>query len=492
MSTKVVVAGAGPVGLLLACELRLAGVADVVVLDRLAKRTGESRASGIHARTIEILDQRGIAERFLAAGRPLPAGHFSGLRLDFSRFKTRYPYALVIVQAAVERLLEQRAAELGVEVQWSAEVTGVEQNKDGVAVDVRRSTGTDRIHAAYLAGCDGGRSSVRKAAGIGFPGTPGTVTAIVGDVELREPPTEQVFMERREHGTFTVFGVEPGWFRVMTTEYDRPADRNAAVDFDELRQAMVKIAGTDFGMHNPRWMSRFGDAARQAERYRVGRVLLAGDAAHIHFPSGGQGLNLGMQDAVNLGWKLAAVLAGHAPETLLDTYHTERYPVAERVVQSTRAQVALATPGEQTKALRDVFAGLIKIGDVNHSLGEMIAGLDIRYPIGDGHPMVGRRVPDIDLETSGGSVRLFTLLHAARPILLELGGTNALATIATDWPDRVAHISAVTQNDHMPRALLIRPDGYIAWAASPDGAIEVSALRSALVTWCGFAQKFTR
>ena len=199
MSTKVVIAGAGPVGLLLACELRLAG-ADVVVLDKLAKRTGESRASGIHARTIEILDQRGIAERFLAAGRPLPAGHFSGLRLDFSRFETRYPYALVIVQAAVERLLEQRAAELGVEVQWSAEVTGVEQNEDGVAVDVRRSSGTDGILAAYLAGCDGGRSSVRKAAGIGFPGTAGTVTAIVGDVELRKPPTEQVFMERREHG----------------------------------------------------------------------------------------------------------------------------------------------------------------------------------------------------------------------------------------------------------------------------------------------------
>ena len=296
-------------------------------------------------------------------------------------------------------------------------------------------------------------------------------------------------MERRERGTFAVFGFEPGWFRVMTTEYDRPSDRDAAVDFDELRRAMVKIAGADFGMHSPRWISRFSDAARQAERYRVGRVLLAGDAAHIHFPSGGQGLNLGLQDAVNLGWKLAAVLAGHAPETLLDTYHTERYPIAERVMQSTRAQVALARPGEHTEALRDVFAGLIKIDDVNHSLGKMIAGLDFRYPIGDGHPMVGRRVPDVDLKTSGGTARLFTLLHAARPVLLELGGTNTLASIAADWPDRVDHISAVAQDNHMPRALVIRPDGYVAWAASSDSDVEASALRSALAAWCGPAKK---
>jgi 2-polyprenyl-6-methoxyphenol hydroxylase-like FAD-dependent oxidoreductase len=314
----VVIAGAGPVGLMLAGELRLGGV-DVVLLDRLPSRTGESRAGGIHPRTMEVLDQRGILDGFLAAGQVLQAGHFAGLRLDFSGFATRYPFSLAILQARVERLLERHVNDLGVRVRWSAEVTGVRQDDTGVVVTVRGPAGTEELAADYLVGCDGGRSAVRKLAGIGFPGTDATMTSLLGDVELADPPANSVFQERRELGNFSVFGFEPGWYRVMTSQYDRVIDRDAPVGVEDLRTALRRIAGTDFGLHSPRWVSRFSDAARQADRYRAGRVLLAGDAAHIHYPAGGQGLNTGVQDAVNLGWKLAMVARGQAPATLLDS-----------------------------------------------------------------------------------------------------------------------------------------------------------------------------
>ncbi|WP_433236406.1 FAD-dependent monooxygenase [Streptosporangium sp. CA-135522] len=495
--SNVVIAGGGPTGLMLACELRLAGV-EVTVLDRLAGRTGESRAGGIHARTMEVLDQRGLAGRFLDVGRRLQAGHFSALWMDFSRFETRHPYMLAILQVTIERLLEERAAELGVRVRWSSEVVGVAQDDAGVDVEVRGAEGSGRLRADYLVGCDGGRSAVRKLTGIDFPGTPATMTAMLGDVELAEPPAEQVFQERREHGSFSVLVFEPGWYRVMTNEFDRVADRDAPATFEDLREALVRIAGTDYGMHSPRWISRFSDAARQAANYRRGRVLLAGDAAHVHFPAGGQGLNTGVQDAVNLGWKLASVLHGQAPQDLLDTYHTERHPVAARVLQNTRAQTVLGQPGEHVTALREVFGGLIELDEVNRRLGGMIAALDIRYPMGDGHPLLGRRVPDLDLKTSAGDARLFSLLHAARPVLLDLGGDPGLPEAIRGWADRVDLVEARCHDNRWaipvigevpaPAALLIRPDGHVAWTAPAGAGADAVSLRTALTTWFGPAR----
>lgn len=473
----VVVAGAGPTGLTLACELRLAGV-DVLLVDLLPERgTVESRAGGLHARTMEVLDQRGLVDRFLEQGRPIQAGHFSGLRLDFTGFPTRYPFTLALLQNRVERLLEQRATELGVQVHWSSPVTALEQDSTGVEVVV----GGQRVRARHVVGCDGGRSAVRKLAGFDFPGTAPTMTALLGDVELADPPAEIQFMTRREHGDFSVFAFEEGWYRVITAEYGHVTDRDAPMTFEILRESMTRVAGTDFGMHSPRWVSRFNDTARQATRYRSGRVFLAGDAAHIHYPAGGQGMNTGVQDAVNLGWKLAAVLQGHASSALLDTYESERHPVAERVLHNTRAQSAISRPGPHVDAMRDILTGLIEKPEVNESLGTMIAALDIHYGSGDDHPLVGRRIPDLDLKTEAGLTRVYELLHAGRPVLLDLG---ADVSLRHDWVDVVkaqcdADEWAVPVLGSVPAvgALLIRPDGYVAWV---DGSGDLSEV---LISW---------
>ncbi|WP_405691592.1 FAD-dependent monooxygenase [Streptomyces sp. NBC_00057] len=304
-----------------------------------------------------------------------------------------------------------------------------------------------------------------------------------------------MFARRCETGYFSVFALEPGWHRVITSEYDRVADRDDTVTFEQVREALIRLAGTDYGMHNPRWISRFSDAARQAARYREGRVLVAGDAAHIHFPAGGQGLNIGVQDAANLGWKLASVVRGQAPESLLDSYHDERHPVGERLLHNTRAQVALARPGAQTDALRDVFSSLMVFDEVNGYLRGMISALDIRYPVDGGHPLAGRRVPDADLKTPDGATRVYELLHAARPVLLDLRGSAEVAAAAEGWAGRVDLVEARSEDDNWtvpaageipaPTALLIRPDGHVAWAAAPGGALDTSALRTALTTWFG-------
>ncbi|MGQ5640283.1 MULTISPECIES: FAD-dependent monooxygenase [unclassified Streptomyces] len=497
MDADVVIAGAGPTGLMLACELRLAGV-DVVVVERLAERTGESRAGGLHSRTLEVLDQRGILDRFLAEGEPQPVGHFSGLYLDFDESESRHPYPLMILQSAVERLLEEWAAELGVRVRWSSEVSGIRQDEAGVTVELgTAATAPVTLRARYLVGCDGGRSTVRKLAGIDFPGTEATMTALIGDVELPELPEDYVWVRRCPGGDYSAIAFEPGWHRVITSEFDRVTDRDEPVTFEQLRESLVRVAGTDFGMHSPRWVSRFSDAARQAARYREGRVLLAGDAAHIHFPAGGQGLNMGVQDAVNLGWKLASVVRGRAPESLLDTYHAERHPVGERVLHNTRAQSALARPGAQTDALREVFGSLMVFDDVNRYLRHMLTALDIRYPVDGGHPLAGRRVPDADLKTPDGATRVHELLHAARPVLLDLCGSTEVAAVAEGWADRVDLVEARSEDDHWsvpaigeipaPAALLIRPDGHVAWVAAAGGMPDTSALRTALTTWFGRA-----
>ncbi|WP_406730813.1 FAD-dependent monooxygenase [Streptomyces sp. NBC_01794] len=502
----VIIAGAGPVGLMLACELRLAGV-DVLVLERLAERNGESRAGGLHARSVELLDQRGIADRFLAAGRTGPLAHFSFIPLDIGDLPTRHPYALAIHQSRVERLLEERAIELGVRLRRSAEVIGLRQDGTGVEVQIAGVRGTERLRAGYLVGCDGGRSAVRKLAGIGYPGTPATVTALMGDVKLTDPPPGIVFgaESRREHGSFMIFDSDrPDTHRVITMEFDKVTDRDAPVTLEALRLACIKIAGTDFGMHSPHWLSSFSDAARQADRYREGRVLLAGDAAHIHFPSSGQGMNLGLQDAVNLGWKLAAVARGQATEELLDSYHAERHPATERMLGSIRAQTALWRPGAQTDALREVFGALVEFEDTNRYLGGVCTQLDIRYPVGDGHPALGRRMPDLDIKTPSGQTRAFELLHAARPVLLDFTGRPDLRAALEGWTDRVDLVEAECQDDHWtypvigdvpaPAAVLIRPDGHVAWAAptAPAGSATpettTAALTSALTRWFGPAQ----
>ncbi|WP_443040943.1 FAD-dependent monooxygenase [Streptomyces sp. AHA2] len=492
MDADVVVAGAGPTGLMLACELRLAG-AEVVVVERLAQRTGESRAGGIHSRTLEVLDQRGVLDRFLAEGALQPVGHFSGLYVDFDESESRHPYPLMILQSAVERLLEEWASELGVRMRWSSPVVGVRQDDSGVRVEL----GTDGapLRARYLVGCDGGRSTVRKLAGIGFPGTGPTMTALIGDVELPDLPEDYVWVRRRPAGDYSAIAFEPGWYRVITSEYDRVPGRDEPVTFEQLRQSLVRVAGTDFGMRNPRWVSRFTDAARQADRYRQGRVLLAGDAAHIHFPAGGQGLNTGVQDAVNLGWKLAAVVRGQAPDSLLDSYHAERHPVGERVLHNTRAQSALVRPGAQTDALREVFGALMVFDDVNRYLRHLLNALDIRYPSGGDHPLEGRRVPDAGLTACGGARRVHELLHAARPVLLDLRGSAEVAAAVKGWADRVDLVEARSEEAHWlvpgigeieaPDALLVRPDGHVAWAAAPGGDPDLPALCTALDTWFG-------
>ncbi|MEU9394187.1 FAD-dependent monooxygenase [Streptomyces sp. NPDC048324] len=494
MDTDVLIAGAGPTGLMLACELRLAG-ADVLVAEQLPERTGESRAGGLHSRTLEVLDQRGVVDRFLAAGDLTPVGHFSGLWLDFDEFESRHPLPLMILQSTIERLLEEWAAELGVRVRWSSEVIGLRQDEAGVTVELRTAeSASTTLRARYLAGCDGGRSSVRRLSGIDFPGTPATMTALLGDVEIPDLPEDFIFMRRCPGGHFSALALEPGWHRVITSEYDRVADRDASVTFEQLRESLVRLAGTDYGMRNPRWISRFGDAARQAAKYREGRVLLAGDAAHIHYPAGGQGLNIGVQDAVNLGWKLAAVVRGQAPESLLDSYHTERHPVGERLLHNTRAQSALARPGSEMDALREVFGSLMVFDDVNRYLRDMITGLDIRYTVDDDHPLAGRRVPDAPLKTPDGTISVYELLHTAHPVLLDLSGSAGTAAVAESWADRVDLVEARSQDDHWPvpavgdipapAALLIRPDGHVAWAAD-SGALDASALRTALTVWFG-------
>lgn len=487
-TTDVVIAGAGPTGLMLAFELRLAGV-DVTLLDRLPARTGESRAGGIHARTMEIFDQRGLLANLLPQGRPSPAGHFGGLPLDFSDFDTRYPCTLSIWQPLIERELDLRATESGAPVQWRNPVVGFRQDGSGVTVEIGDSQPRRRIRASYLVGCDGGRSAVRTIAGIGFSGTDATMTGMLADVELADPPVEPFFGHRRGAGDFSAVQFEPGWYRLIMQRHDTVRERGAEPGFEDFRAAFTELAGTDFGMHSPRWVSHFADAALLADRYRDGRVFLAGDAAHVHHPAGGQGLNLGVQDAVNLGWKLAAAVRG-GPEALLDSYESERRPVAARVLHNVRAQIVLSRPGAHVDALRDVFSDLMSADQVRHRLGLMVTALDIRYETGCDHPLAGRRVPDADLRTDQGDTRIAELLRAGRPILLRLDGDRSAEP--SRWRDRIEVIDAHARTERwsvagvgeipVPAAVLIRPDGYVAWVATDAG---LGGLSEALDTWIG-------
>ncbi|MGQ0431994.1 MAG: FAD-dependent monooxygenase [Microthrixaceae bacterium] len=480
----VVIAGSGPTGMMLAAELTLAHV-DVVIVERRANQELDgSRAGGLHSRTIEVLDQRGVADRFLAEGQQHPAAGFAYIPLDLSDFPTRHNYLLALWQQDFERILAEWIAELGVPIRRTCEVVGLQQDDGGVEVEL--STGSP-LRAAYLVGCDGGRSVVRKAAGIDFPGLDPSVSFIIAEVEMTETPPIGV---RPEGGG--IGPVDPqaggGPYRVVLKE--ERVDHSIDPTLEDLRGDLVRLCGTDFGAHSPAWISRFSDATRQAATYRNGRVLLAGDAAHIHFPMGGQGLNIGVQDAVNLGWKLAQVVHGTSPDSFLDTYHAERHPVGARVLHNTMAQVALTTADDRHPALRDTVAELLTMDEPRRRVAGMLSGLDVHYDLGEGHPLLGRRMPDLDVRTADGPTRVFALLRDARPVLLNLGEPGGIDV--SQWAARVRLVDAsyegvwelpVLGEVAAPPAVLVRPDGHVAWA----GELTDPDLPQALTTWFGTA-----
>jgi 2-polyprenyl-6-methoxyphenol hydroxylase-like FAD-dependent oxidoreductase len=489
----VVIAGGGPTGLMLAGELALAGV-DVAIVERRASQDlPGSRAGGLHARTIEVLDQRGIADRFLSRGQVAQVAGFAGLTLDISDFPTRHPYGLGLWQNRIERVLAGWVGELGVPIQYGGEVTGFAQDDTGV--DVALADGRS-LRGDYLVGCDGGRSLIRKAAGIEFPGWNPTTSSLIAEVEMAEEPKLGIrhdalgkhALGRLEYEIRDgeVVYADSGPVGVMVTEEHVGATSEPTLR--DLSEALIAVYGTDYGVHSPTWISRFTDMTRQAAAYRDRRVLLAGDAAHVHAPDGGQGLNTGVQDAVNLGWKLAQVVKQTSPESLLDTYHAERHPVAARVLRTTMAQVALRRPDDRTNALRDTMAELLGMDEPRRRFAAMMSGLDIHYDLGEGHPLLGRRMPDLDLVTANGPLRVFTLLHDARPVLLNLGEPGGFDI--TPWADRVQLIDAkyvgtwelpVLGAVNAPTAVLIRPDGYVAWV----GDLTQLGLADALTTWFG-------
>ena len=478
----VVIAGGGPAGMMLAAELALAKV-DVAVLERRPDHVlVGSRAGGFHSRTIEVLDQRGVADRFLAEGQVAQAAMFAGTVLDMSDFPTRHPYSLGIWQNHIERIMSAWVAELPAAIHYGCEVTGIAQDDAGVDVEL-----ADRqsLRARYLVGCDGGRSLIRKAAGIDFPGWDPTRSNLIAEVELTEEPPRGIRYDAiGVHGLHTM---EDGrTVRIVVTE--RELGPVSEPTLRELSDALVAVYGTDFGIHNPTWISRFTDMTRQAAAYRAGRVLLAGDSGHVHSPAGGQGLSLGVQDAVNLGWKLAQVVNGTSPESLLDTYQDERHPVAARALQYTMAQTALQRRDERTQPLIDVVSELASMDEPRKRLAGTISGLDIHYDLGEGHPLLGRRMPDLDLVTTDGPLRVFGLLHDAKPVLLNLGEPGGFDISA--WADRVQMIDA--EHDGVwelpvlgavaaPAAALIRPDGYVAWVGDRTRV----GLPEALTTWFG-------
>jgi 2-polyprenyl-6-methoxyphenol hydroxylase-like FAD-dependent oxidoreductase len=477
----VVIVGGGPTGLMLAGELALAGV-DVAIVERRASQDlAGLRAGGLHARTIEVLDQRGIADRFLSQGQVAQVAGFAGVSLDISDFPTRHNYGLALWQKHIERILAGWVDELGVPTYRGREVTGFVQDDTGA--DVELSDG-QTTRARYLVGCDGGRSLIRKSAGIDFPGSDPTTSNLIAEVEITEEPEWGI--RRDAVGIHGLSRLEDGPVRVLVTEQEVGASGEPTLR--DLSEALIAVYGTDYGIHSPTSISRFTDMTRQAASYRKGRVLLAGDAAHVHPPDGGQGIQTGVQDAVNLGWKLAQVVKGTSPESLLDTYHTERHPAAARVLRNTMASVALRREDERTKALRDTMSELLAMEEPRKRFAAMMSGLDIHYDFGEGHPLLGRRMPDLDLVTADGTLRVFSLLHDAWPVLLNFGEPGGFDI--TPWADRVQlidvkHVSVwelpVLGAVSAPTAVLIRPDGYVAWV----GERTHVGLADALANWFG-------
>lgn len=477
----VVIAGGGPTGLMLAGELALAGIDVTIVERRNSQHLAGSRAGGLHARAIEVLDQRGIADRFLSRGQTHPAVHFH-IPLDISDCPTRHNYVLGLWQNHIERILAEWVDELDVTIYRGCEVAGFTQDDDGV--DVTLADGRS-LRATYLVGCDGGRSLIRKAAGIAFPGWDPTTSWLIAETGTTEEP--KWGLHRDAHGIHGIGKVEDsGSVRIVLTELELRLDGEPTLR--DVSTALTAVYGTDYGIHSPTWISRFTDMTRQAACYRDRRVLLAGDAAHVHPPVGGQGLNTGIQDAVNLGWKLAQVIKKTSPESLLDTYHAERHPVGARVLHNTMAQVALRRTDDRSKALGNTLSELLAMDEPRRKFAAVMSGLDIHYDLGEGHELLGRRMPDLDLLTAGGPLRLFTLLHDARSVLLNLADPGGFDI--APWADRVKLVDATHDGVWelpvlgvvtAPDAVLIRPDGYVAWV----GNVAEPGLADALTTWFG-------
>ncbi len=470
--------------MMLAAELALARV-DVAIVERRANQELEgSRAGGLHSRTIEVLDQRGVADRFLSQGKAVQVAGFAMIPLDISDFPTRHNYGLALWQNHIERILAAWVDELAVPIHRGREVTGFTQDDTGV--DIVLSDGSS-LRSEYLVGCDGGRSLIRKKAGIDFPGWDPSVSYLIAEVEMTGEPALGIRLG--EKGVNGLGKLEDGK-RVRAVLIEPQVVPGDAPTLDDLREALIAVYGTDYGVRNVTWLSRFTDTTRQAAAYRARRVLLAGDAAHVHGPAGGQGLNIGVQDAVNLGWKLAEVVSGTSPQSLLDTYQAERHPIGARVLKLTMAQTALMRGDERTKAMHEHVSELLKMDEPRKRYAAMMSGLDIRYDLGAGHPLLGRRMPDLDVVTTDGPRRVFTWLHEARPVLLNLGEPNALDIASSPWTDRVQRFDARYEGVWelpalgavaAPTAVLIRPDGHVAWV----GAGTDQGLRDALTTWFG-------
>ena len=482
----VVIAGGGPTGLMLAGELALAGV-DVAIVERRATQgLIGSRAGGLHSRTIEVLDQRGIADRFLSQGQRYPVVRFH-VSLDISDFPTRHNYVLGLRQNHIERILAEWVGERAVTIYRGREVTGFAQDDTGV--DVALSDGQS-LRAEYLVGCDGGRSLIRKAAGIEFPGWDPTTSWLIAEVETAEEPKWGFHQDAL--GIHAIGKAENGRSAGIVL-VERQIGSAGEPTLRDVSEALIAIYGTDYGIHSPTWISRFTDMTRQAAKYRDRRVLLAGDAAHVHPPVGGQGLNIGVQDAVNLGWKLAQVVKRISPESLLDTYHTERHPVGARVLRNTMAQVALRRTDDRSSALADSVSELLGMDEPRRRIAAEMSGLGVHYDFGEGHPLLGRRMPDLDLVTANGPLRVFTLLHEARPVLLNFGEPGGFDI--TPWVDRVQLIDARYAGRWelpaigaviAPTAVLVRPDGYVAWVGDiTKVGLDKVGLDDALTTWFG-------
>jgi 2-polyprenyl-6-methoxyphenol hydroxylase-like FAD-dependent oxidoreductase len=484
MDHAVVIAGGGPTGLMLAAELALARVDVVIVERRVDQELDGSRAGGLHSRTIEVLDQRGVAERFVSAGQQHPSVGYAGIRLDIADFPTRHNYLLALWQRDFERIMAGWVAELGVPIRRGREVTGFVQDETGVDVALSDDA---KLRAQYLVGCDGGRSAIRKAAGIDFPGLDPSTSWMIAEVEMDEEPEIGV---RREGGGIGPVNREEGGGPYGVVLKELQVEHAGEPTLQDLSEALIRAYGTDYGVHSPNWISRFTDTCRQAASYRQDRVLLAGDAAHVHPPQGGQGLNVGVQDAVNLGWKLAQVVHATSPETLLETYHAERHPVGARALHNTMAQVALSQADDRHQALRETMSELLTMDEPRRRVAAMLSGLDVHYDFGDPHPLLGRRMPDLDLHTANGRTRAFELLREARPVLLDLGAAGGFDI--APWASRVRLVEArhdggwelpVFGAIPAPPAVLVRPDGHVAWV----GELADPALPRALVTWCGAA-----